>query len=71
MYIEYSQVIHVITVYRELFSFSVDGFVLANSVDPDEMPHCAATFHPGLHCWKRAHLGVTSIQKVKKSCAVA
>ena len=24
-------------------------FVLANSVDPDEMPHYA-TFHLGLHC---------------------
>ena len=24
-------------------------FVLANSVDPDEMPHHAA-FHQGLHC---------------------
>ena len=24
-------------------------FFLANSVDPDEMPHCA-TFHLGRHC---------------------
>ena len=33
---------------------------LANSVDPDEMPHYAA-FHLGLHCVPRAHLRVTSI----------
>ena len=26
------------------------GFVLANSVDPDEMPHYAE-FHLGLHCF--------------------
>ena len=25
------------------------GFVIANSADPDEMPHYAA-FHLGLHC---------------------
>ena len=30
-------------------SFSEDRFVLANSADPDEMPHHAA-FHLGLHC---------------------
>ena len=33
-------------------------FVLANSVDPDEMPHYAA-FHLGLHCLKSTHYGVS------------
>ena len=31
------------------FSVAEDGFILANSVDPYEMPHYAA-FHLGLHC---------------------
>ena len=33
-----------------------------NSVDPDEMLHCAE-FHPGLHC-KSNSLGVSFIQRV-------
>ena len=33
--------------------------------DPDEMQHYAA-FHLGLHCLQNAHLGVTSIQRVKQ-----
>ena len=32
-----------------LFLSALINFVLANSVDPDEMPHYAA-FHLGLHC---------------------
>ena len=35
-------------------------FVLANSVDPDEMPHYAA-FHLGLHCLPKH----TELQTVK------
>ena len=38
-------------------------FVLATSVDPDEMPHYVA-FHLGLHCLQKYTLGVTSIQRV-------
>ena len=34
-----------------LFFLKID-FVLANSADPDEMPHYAA-FHLGLHCLPR------------------
>ena len=42
------------------------GFVLANSADPDEMPHDAA-FHQGLHCLPNTHLGVTSITSIADS----
>ena len=41
-------------------------FVIANSVDPDEMPHYAVS-HLGLHCdtvCQRMHLGVTGIERV-------
>ena len=46
VYIEGSQVI--ISKNIEFLSLKID-FVLANSADPDEMPHYAA-FHLGLHC---------------------
>ena len=39
------------------------NFVLANSADPDEMPHYAA-FHQGLHCLPKSHLGVSSLPRV-------
>ena len=46
VFIEGPQVI----IFKKYFlSFSEDLFVLANSADPDEMPHYAA-FHLGLHC---------------------
>ena len=32
-----------------IFLFLMNGFVLANRADSDEMPHDAA-FHQGLHC---------------------
>ena len=53
-----------------LFSLKI-VFVLANSVDPDEMLHYAA-FHLGLHCLPKYHFGVTSVQRVKEhySCSV-
>ena len=38
-------------------------FVVASSVDTDEMLHDAA-FHLGLHCLREAHLGVTNIQRL-------
>ena len=38
-------------------------FVLASSVDTDEMLHDAA-FHQGLHCLRETHLGVTNIQRL-------
>ena len=37
-------------------SLKID-FVLANSDDPDEMPHYVA-FHLGGHCLPKTHLGV-------------
>ena len=47
------------------FSLNFRTFVLANSVDLDEMLHYAA-FHLGLHCLaKKIHLGVTSVQRFK------
>ena len=56
--------------YREVsnkivFLFLRTVFILANSVDPDEIPHCAA-FHlvSLLFAKARIHLGVTSIQRV-------
>ena len=36
---------------KNCISLKID-FVLANSADPDEMPHYAA-FHLGLHCWPK------------------
>ena len=42
--------------------FLSDYLFYLNSVDPDEMSHCAA-FHPGLHC-KSNGLGVSFIQRV-------
>ena len=49
VYIEGSQVIISPTPPKNcIFSLKMD-FVMANSVDPDEMPHDAA-FHQGLHC---------------------
>ena len=44
MYIEGSQDIFL----NSLNCFATIDFVLANSADPDEMPHCEA-FHLGLH----------------------
>ena len=38
-------------------------FVLAKSVDQDEMPHYVA-FHLGLHCCQSTHLEDTSILRV-------
>ena len=35
-------------------------FILANSVDPDEMPHHVA-FHLGLHCLPKKHIGATRL----------
>ena len=34
--------------------------LIVNSVDPDEMLHCAE-FHLGHHCLPSTHLGATSI----------
>ena len=49
--------------------FSLKVFVLANSVDPDEMLHYAA-FHLGLHyfpkCTFRSHLYIYIIQWDKR-----
>ena len=46
VYIEGSQAI----ISKDILWFSLQiKFVLANSADPDEMPHHAA-FHLGLHC---------------------
>ena len=42
-------------------------FTFTNSVDPDEMQHYAA-FHLGLHCFKRTHLVVSLIQRIKNAC---
>ena len=43
-------IVHIIYIQLKLnFVFWVLGVLLANSVDPDEMPHYAA-FRPGLHC---------------------
>ena len=39
-------------------------FVLANSVDRDEMPHYAA-FHHGLHCLPKYALRATSKERDK------
>ena len=41
-------------------SLNID-LVLANSADPDEMPHHAA-FHLGLHCLPKYPLGVSGLQ---------
>ena len=40
-------------------------FVLANSADPDEMPHYAA-FHLSLHCLPYTHLGFPNPQRVNE-----
>ena len=44
-------------------SFSENSFILANRVDPDEMPHNVA-FHLGLHCLPkyafRSHYNIKS-----------
>ena len=39
-------------------------FVLANSADPDEMPH-NATFHLGLHCLSKYLLRGSGPERVK------
>ena len=39
-------------------------FVIANSVDPDEM--CHAAFHLGLQCLPKTQFGVTSIESRKQ-----
>ena len=39
-------------------------FVLANGVDPDEMPHHAA-LHLGLHCFSKVHIPVYGLQVLK------
>ena len=44
-------------------SFVEDCFVIANSVDPDEMPHYAAFIWVFAVC-QRTHLGVTSIESI-------
>ena len=38
------------------------GFVLANGVDPDEMPHYVA-FHLGLHCLSKYLFRVSGTHK--------
>ena len=61
-YIEGSQVI--ISEIFCIFSLKID-FALANSIDPDEMPHNAA-FHLGLHCLHKYLLrGIYSLHQVK------
>ena len=37
-------------------------FILANSVDPDEIPHFA-TFHLGLLCIPKSRFEVSSLQR--------
>ena len=41
-------------------------FKIANSADPDEMPHCVA-FHLGLHCLQKYPLTASSLHRVKYS----
>ena len=55
VYIEGSQVM---ISKKYIFLTQKIDFALANSADPDEMPHNVA-FHLGLHC----HLGVSSPQR--------
>ena len=52
IYIQGSQVI--ISPKQYFLSLKID-FVLANSADPDEMPHDAPN-RQGLHCLPKAHL---------------
>ena len=53
--------------HSQIYFFSLKiAFVLANSVDPDEMSHYTA-FHLGLHCLPKYMFRVYySIQRVKK-----
>ena len=40
--------------------------LFANSGDPDQMPSHSAASNLGLHCLPVTHLGVSSLQLVKK-----
>ena len=59
MYSEGSQVVFFLNVFLSPMVI----FILANSVDPDEMPHYAA-FHPGLNYLPKYAFIVTSIDLV-------
>ena len=51
-----------------IFSLKID-FVLANSADPDEMPHNAA-FNIGLHRLLKYQFWVSGLQRIKIECLV-
>ena len=53
--IVYIGVSQVIISKSNFISFSEDFFVLANSLDPDEMP-CYMPFHLGLHGFGKVHI---------------
>ena len=58
----WSLVIHVIPQNIDFLSLKID-FVLANSADPDEMPHYVA-FHLGLHCLSKYWFRSSGPQRV-------
>ena len=69
-YIEGSQVIISPKTLFVILSLKIT-FVVANSADPDEMPHYIA-FHQGLHCLpKYPRLGVSGLIRVKVSFPVS
>ena len=51
--------------YKMVFLSPNVVFLLANNVDPDEMPHHAA-FHLGLHCLSSTYLGVLDVFSVHR-----
>ena len=52
--------------FRTQIIFLKIDFVLANSVDPDEMPHYAPFYQGTFTVCQSTHLGVTSKQRVNQ-----